>query len=369
MLPALPTGMASTSGARPRSSQISKAAVFWPSRRNGLTELTSVTGWSSCSASARTIPSAWSKLPSMATTRAPAMSAWSSLPVGDLALRQDDDDLEPGGRAVRRGRGRGVAGRGAHDRPGARLGGLGDGHDHAPVLERAGRVLALHLEVQVGEAERVAQPTGADQRREPFAEGQGGRRVGDRQERPVALDEAGSGGPGACPRFGHRLSHRSGSGRRSRSRGRPRSDAPTSPAATRTAARRGPQVEPISRATAMRSPRTADEVAAPPAPGSVEADVAGRRGVDLDPVAHARRPAEGRVAGQRGRQDRRGQPVVLIPVGAGDQADDPAGLSRVRLVGQADGRDAGSRRPVDPVGPGRRSPPDPASGRTRAGPG
>ena len=47
MLPALPTGMASTSGARPRSSQISKAAVFCPSSRNGLTELTRVTGWSS----------------------------------------------------------------------------------------------------------------------------------------------------------------------------------------------------------------------------------------------------------------------------------------------------------------------------------
>ena len=55
MLPALPTGMARMSGARPRSSQISNAAVFWPSRRNGLTELTRVTGWSSCSASARTI--------------------------------------------------------------------------------------------------------------------------------------------------------------------------------------------------------------------------------------------------------------------------------------------------------------------------
>ena len=81
MLPALPTGMASTSGARPSWSQISNAAVFWPSRRNGLTELTSVTGWSSCSARERTMASAWSKLPSMATTRAPATRAWSSLPV------------------------------------------------------------------------------------------------------------------------------------------------------------------------------------------------------------------------------------------------------------------------------------------------
>ena len=86
MLPALPTGMASMSGARPRSSQISKAAVFWPSRRNGLIELTRVTGWSSCSASARTIPSAWSKLPSMATTLAPGHERLEQLADRDLAL-------------------------------------------------------------------------------------------------------------------------------------------------------------------------------------------------------------------------------------------------------------------------------------------
>ena len=44
MLPALPTGMQCTSGARPSASQISNAAVFCPSIRNGLTELTSATG-------------------------------------------------------------------------------------------------------------------------------------------------------------------------------------------------------------------------------------------------------------------------------------------------------------------------------------
>ena len=49
MLPALPTGIARMSGARPRSSHTSNAAVFWPSSRNGLTEFTSVMGWSSCS--------------------------------------------------------------------------------------------------------------------------------------------------------------------------------------------------------------------------------------------------------------------------------------------------------------------------------
>ena len=46
-LPALPTGIASASGAAPSSSQTSKAAVFWPSIRYGLIELTSSTGWRS----------------------------------------------------------------------------------------------------------------------------------------------------------------------------------------------------------------------------------------------------------------------------------------------------------------------------------
>ena len=43
MLPALPTGRQCTSGARPSASTISNAAVFWPSMRTGLTELTSAT--------------------------------------------------------------------------------------------------------------------------------------------------------------------------------------------------------------------------------------------------------------------------------------------------------------------------------------
>ena len=40
----VPTGIARMSGARPRSSQISNAAVFCPSMRNGFTELTRATG-------------------------------------------------------------------------------------------------------------------------------------------------------------------------------------------------------------------------------------------------------------------------------------------------------------------------------------
>ena len=63
-------------------SMTSKAAVFWPSRRNGFTELTSAIGWRSVSA--RTSVSAWSKLPRSAMTRAPCMRAWASLPVAIL---------------------------------------------------------------------------------------------------------------------------------------------------------------------------------------------------------------------------------------------------------------------------------------------
>ncbi len=182
MLPALPTGMARMSGARPRSSQTSKAAVFWPSRRNGLTELTSVTGWSSCSASAADDREGLVEVAVDGDDPGARDERLEQLADRDLALRQDDDDLEAGRRAVGRRGGRGVAGRGADDRPRARLDGLGDGQDHAPVLERAGRVLAFDLEVEVLEPERRAEAPGADERREPLAEGQRRGRVGDRQE-------------------------------------------------------------------------------------------------------------------------------------------------------------------------------------------
>ena len=82
MLPALPTGMQRASSSASRSSAISNAAVFWPSMRNSLTELTSEIGW--LAASSRTSLSATSKFPSSAITRAPCMSAWASLPVAIL---------------------------------------------------------------------------------------------------------------------------------------------------------------------------------------------------------------------------------------------------------------------------------------------
>src|SRR5438132_12731897 len=78
MFPALRTGMARTSGARPRTSQISKAPVFWPSILNGFTELTRVNR--SRAAASRTMRRASSKEPSTGTTRAPCAIACTSFP-------------------------------------------------------------------------------------------------------------------------------------------------------------------------------------------------------------------------------------------------------------------------------------------------
>ena len=122
-----------------------------PSRRYGLTELTRVIGWAGEPASSRTTRE---RLVEVALDRHDPGARdlrLEELAGGDLAARQDDDDLEAGGRAVRRRRRRGVARRGTDQRPGAGFEGLADGHDHAPVLEAAGRVLAFDLRIEVGQ--------------------------------------------------------------------------------------------------------------------------------------------------------------------------------------------------------------------------
>src|SRR3954464_11514093 len=95
-------------------SEISKAAVFCPARRNSLTLLTSAIGWRSTRA--RTRRSAWSKLPRSATTRArrrvevaprrtdarAVHEPRGELARRDLALGHDDRAAHPGLRGVRR---------------------------------------------------------------------------------------------------------------------------------------------------------------------------------------------------------------------------------------------------------------------------
>ena len=130
----------------------------------------------------------------------------------DLALGQHHDHLHAGRRAVGRRGGRGVAGRGADDGPGPGLGRLCDRDDHAPVLERAGRVLALDLEVEVIEPDRCPQPGGRTSGVNPSPRVSARRRVRDRQEPPVALEEPGP--RGGCAGQGEIacLSHRSDRG-------------------------------------------------------------------------------------------------------------------------------------------------------------
>ncbi len=79
------------------------------------------------------------------------------------------DRTQPGPRRVGRGAGGSVSRRRADDRVRARLDRALDGDDHAAVLEAAGRVRALDLEVQV-DAERLREARCADERRRALAE-------------------------------------------------------------------------------------------------------------------------------------------------------------------------------------------------------
>ena len=70
------------------------------------------------------------------------------------------------------------------------LDGLGNGDDHAPVLERAARVAAFQLEVERGAAGLLLEAHGADERRITLAEGDHGCGAGQRQEVAVATEDA-----------------------------------------------------------------------------------------------------------------------------------------------------------------------------------
>ena len=74
----------------------------------------------------------------------------------DFARRDHNDRARTGARRVCRHRRRRVAGRRAHEDSVACLQRLGHGDDHAPVLERARGIQAFVLEVEVLEAQRLA---------------------------------------------------------------------------------------------------------------------------------------------------------------------------------------------------------------------
>src|SRR5262252_7115436 len=93
MLPVLPTGRQCTSGASPSAWITSNAAVFCPSSRSGLTELTTAT--SPLAASLRTSSRQSSKLPSTCSSLAPYTSACASLPSAILPRGTNTTQLSP----------------------------------------------------------------------------------------------------------------------------------------------------------------------------------------------------------------------------------------------------------------------------------
>ena len=190
MLPALPTGMARTSGAPPRSSQTSKAAVclaLQPVRVDRVHEGDRVLVLLGELAHGR---EGGVEVAAHGEHPRPGGLGLEELAGGDLAGRQDDDDLQPGGRPVGRGGGGRVARRGADDGARARLEGLRDGHHHAPVLERPGRVGALELQVEVRDPPGLAEALRVHEGRGALAQREAGRGGGDGQVTRVAVEEA-----------------------------------------------------------------------------------------------------------------------------------------------------------------------------------
>ena len=193
-----------------------------------------------------------------------------------------------------------------------------------------------------------------------------GRRVGDRQERAVALHQPSAGAP-APP---GEVSHRSGTGCRSRRHEDvPRGGARPGRRSGRSPAVAGPRSSPAPRAMAIRSPSTADDVAGAARARPVEPDPADRHGVDLDPVADAGRPS--RAASRAGaavgrtaaRSDRRRASRAAV---ASSRMIRPAARAS-RSSSSVTVGDPGPAGAVGAVGGASGSTPGPASGRRRAG--
>ena len=187
MLPALPTGMQWKSGASPSTSTISNAAgllALDPVRvdrvdhrhRRPLAEL------------ADDGQGLVEVAPDLEHPGA-VDEGLGQLAEGDVAVGDEHGAGQAGPGGVGGGRGRGVARGGAHDRLRPLLHRLGDGHGHAPVLERAGRVGPSTLSYT--SAPTRSESRGAGSRGvPPSSRVTTGVAAVDRQELPVLLDDA-----------------------------------------------------------------------------------------------------------------------------------------------------------------------------------
>ena len=146
--------------------------VFCPSMRSGLSELTSTNPVALAELAAE--PRARRRrCRGPRAARAPAARACARFAVAVAPGGRQHDRLEARARRVRGGRRGRVAGRRADDRARARLDRRRDGDDHAAVLEAAGRVRALALEVQLDARARSDSRARVHERRRALAERQG----------------------------------------------------------------------------------------------------------------------------------------------------------------------------------------------------
>ena len=191
MLPALPTGMQSASSGRSgpsSSSELERRGLLAlePERVDAVDQRDRV----ALGQLAHEL-SASSKLPRSATTRAPCISAWASLPAAILPSGTITAPPMPGARRVGGQRRGGVARRGADDRLGARAHGVADTAQVIPrsLNEPVGFVPSSfsHTSTPACSLMRGASTSGV----EPSSQRDHGVVGGERQPVAVALDEAG----------------------------------------------------------------------------------------------------------------------------------------------------------------------------------
>ena len=172
---------------KPSSSTISKTAVFCPSRRCGLTELTSACVPARCQLSRRRqrLVEASAHL----EHRRAEHAALRDFRACNRAGRAENDRRDPRPRGVGGRGGRGVSGRGADDRLGAVLDRLRDGHGHPAVLVGAGGIGCLPLQPQLPHPERLAKSWRAQQRRRALTERDDRGRGAHREPVAIAVDQ------------------------------------------------------------------------------------------------------------------------------------------------------------------------------------
>ena len=131
---------------------------------------------------------AWSEVSVDAENLSAVCNCLSQLTRGDGPLGHQDNGGEVAVSAVGGGGGAGVARGGADDRGALRLHRLGDRHHHAAVLERAGRIAPLQLQVYLLASHLVGKVPGGYQRRVALSQRHPGGIPGYREQWTVSAE-------------------------------------------------------------------------------------------------------------------------------------------------------------------------------------